>query len=170
MFLLSTSQHRIIAALQYRNFIVLCYHMFAWSRYHKVVKSFYRGITDGKIAVSQNRKITKSQNRKIAKSLCITYTILRDAICVIAYWWFFKVFQCEFYINACDTMEFAPQFHDLSILLRRKCLIILWVMRCFLRRKIHKPLIDFLNFLLRVPTYLVLLLILNKEGGCWWPQ
>ena len=30
--------------------------------------------------------------------------------------------------------------------------------------------IFFLNFLLRVPTCFMLLLILKKEGGCWWPQ
>ena len=44
---------------------------------------------------------------------------------------------------------------------------ILRAMRYFLK---EYNTLNFLNFLLRVPTYLVLLLILNKEGGCWWPQ
>lgn len=115
-----------IAASHYRNIAISQFHCAVLLHVCLITLLHDRG--------SQNRKITV-----IAKSLCIVYIILRDAICDIAYQQFFKVFHCEFYVNACDAMEIASQFRDLSILLISKCLIIVCAMRCFLRSKIHKP-------------------------------
>lgn len=118
MFLRSASQHHIITVSQFHCVVLSHIFLIVLSQNHKI--SLYRDITK-----SLCHKIAKSLYRKIA---VFFYTILRDAICDITYQRFFKVFQCEFYINACDAMEFVSQSRNLSFLLIRKCLIILCAM------------------------------------------
>jgi len=62
-------------------------------------------------------------------------------------------------------MNFASLFHSFYCA-HKEMFFSLLAMRYIFKEYNTK----ILNFLLRVPTCLVLFLILNKEGGCWWPQ
>jgi len=108
--------------------------------------------------------------RKIAdhvKLLCAAYAMLRYEMSHIGHRRIIKIFiYGRFLMYAMRWI--SRRFFRIFYCAHKEMFYSLLAMRYIFKEYDTKK--NFLNLLLRVPTCLMLLLTLNKEGGCWWPQ